>query len=80
MNDCLQYNKLRNYRSQVAQLEDELRTHKASASSTKERYADWNTELQKKLQEFREQKKSWINEAAALRTADKEAKVCLWHA
>ncbi|KAJ7905364.1 hypothetical protein B0H14DRAFT_2659988 [Mycena olivaceomarginata] len=68
------YNKLRNYRSQVAQLEDELRTHKASASSTKERYADWNTELQKKLQEFREQKKSWINEAAALRTADKEAK------
>ncbi|KAJ6546552.1 hypothetical protein DFH09DRAFT_1262958 [Mycena vulgaris] len=68
------YNKLRNYRSQVAALEAELRTHKASASSTKERYADWNTELQKKLQDFREQKKSWINEAAALRTADKEAK------
>ncbi|KAJ7098041.1 hypothetical protein B0H15DRAFT_823860 [Mycena belliarum] len=68
------YNKLRNYRSQVATLEAELRTHKASASSTKERYADWNTELQKKLQDFREQKKSWINEAAALRTADKEAK------
>ncbi|KAJ7694239.1 hypothetical protein B0H17DRAFT_981160 [Mycena rosella] len=68
------YNKLRNYRSQVAALEAELRTHKASASSTKERYADWNTELQKKLQDFRDQKKSWINEAAALRTADKEAK------
>ncbi|KAJ6496556.1 hypothetical protein C8R47DRAFT_1114575 [Mycena vitilis] len=68
------YNKLRNYRSQVAALEAELRTHKASASSTKERYADWNTELQKKLQDFRDQKKSWITEAAALRTADKEAK------
>ncbi|KAJ7685064.1 hypothetical protein DFH06DRAFT_1157285 [Mycena polygramma] len=68
------YNKLRNYRSQVATLEAELRTHKASASSTKERYADWNTELQKKLQDFRDQKKSWITEAAALRTADKEAK------
>ncbi|KAF8212369.1 hypothetical protein K438DRAFT_1806415 [Mycena galopus ATCC 62051] len=68
------YNKLRNYRSQVTKLEAELRTHKASASSTKERYADWNTELQKKVQDFREQKKSWINEAAALRTADKEAK------
>ncbi|KAF7338398.1 HATPase-c domain-containing protein [Mycena venus] len=66
------YNKLRNYRSQVAALEAELRTHKASASSTKERYADWNTELQKKLQDFREQKKSWINEATALRKADKE--------
>ncbi|KAJ7489834.1 hypothetical protein B0H11DRAFT_1859820 [Mycena galericulata] len=68
------YNKLRNYRAQVAALEAELRTHKESASSTKERYADWNTELQKKLQDFREQKKSWITEAAALRTADKEAK------
>ncbi|KAJ7740733.1 hypothetical protein DFH07DRAFT_838927 [Mycena maculata] len=68
------YNKLRNYRSQVTALEAELRTHKASASSTKERYADWNAELQKKLQDFREQKKGWISEAAALRTADKEAK------
>ncbi|KAJ7105763.1 hypothetical protein C8R43DRAFT_1100098 [Mycena crocata] len=68
------YNKLRKYRSQVATLEAELRTHKESASSTKERYADWNTELQKKLQDFRDQKKAWINEAAALRTADKEAK------
>ncbi|KAJ7632495.1 hypothetical protein FB45DRAFT_912598 [Roridomyces roridus] len=68
------YNKLRNYRSQVANLETELRTQKASASSSKERYADWNAELQKKLQDFREQKKSWVNELAALRTADKEAK------
>lgn len=71
----VQYNKLRNYRSQVAALEAELRSHKASATSTKERYADWNTELQKKLQDFRDQKKAWINEEAALRTADKEAKV-----
>ncbi|KAJ7172596.1 hypothetical protein C8R46DRAFT_1086542 [Mycena filopes] len=68
------YNKLRNYRSQVAALEAELRSHKASATSTKERYADWNTELQKKLQDFRDQKKAWITEAAALRTAHKEAK------
>ncbi|KAJ7136538.1 pyrroline-5-carboxylate reductase dimerization-domain-containing protein [Mycena crocata] len=68
------YYKLRKYRSQVATLEAELRTLKESASSTKERYADWNTELQKKLQDVRDQKKAWINEAAALRTADKEAK------
>ncbi|KAJ6455704.1 hypothetical protein C8R45DRAFT_881137 [Mycena sanguinolenta] len=68
------YNKLRNYRSQVTRLETELRTHKESASATKERYADWNTELQTKLQDFRDQKKSWINEATTLRTADKEAK------
>ncbi|KAJ7273587.1 hypothetical protein B0H12DRAFT_1090097 [Mycena haematopus] len=68
------YNKLRNYRSQVTRLENELREHKASALATKERFADWNTELQTKVQDFREQKKSWINEAAALRTADKEAK------
>ncbi|KAJ7285718.1 hypothetical protein C8J57DRAFT_1285608 [Mycena rebaudengoi] len=67
------YNKLRNYRSQVAKLEEELRHHKTSASSSKVKYADWNSELQKKLQDFRDQKKSWVNEAAALRAADKEA-------
>lgn len=70
-----QYNKLRKYRSQVKALEDELREHKQQASSAKNKYADWNTELQKKLKELREEKKSWISEAATLRGAEKEAKV-----
>jgi hypothetical protein len=50
--------------------------HKEQASSAKNKYADWNTELQSKLREFREEKKSWIKEAAALRSAEKEAQVC----
>ncbi|KAH7924575.1 hypothetical protein BV22DRAFT_1090648 [Leucogyrophana mollusca] len=68
------YNKLRQYKAQVQSLDRELREHKEQSSSAKNKYADWNTELQKKLREFREEKKSWISEAAALRTAEKESK------
>ncbi|KAF8061581.1 hypothetical protein FPV67DRAFT_1509482 [Lyophyllum atratum] len=68
------YNKLRNYRQQVVALEAELRDHKQQASSAKNKYADWNNELQKKLKEFRDEKKAWISEAASLRTAEKEAR------
>ncbi|KAF8955458.1 hypothetical protein BDZ97DRAFT_1857834 [Flammula alnicola] len=67
------YNKLRKYRAQVISLESELREHKQQASSAKNKYADWNTELQKKLKELRDEKKSWFLEAATLRTAEKEA-------
>jgi hypothetical protein len=57
-------------------LERELREHKEQASSAKSKYADWNTELQNKLREFRGAKKLWITESAALRSAEKEAQVC----
>jgi predicted nuclease with TOPRIM domain len=70
-----QFNKLRNYRNEVTRLEAELKEHKEQASSAKNKYADWNTELQKKLRELRDEKKKWITEAAQLRTADKEMKV-----
>ncbi|KDR81843.1 hypothetical protein GALMADRAFT_221714 [Galerina marginata CBS 339.88] len=66
------YNKLRKYRAEVNGLEAELREHKQQASTAKNKYADWNTELQKKLKELREEKKSWFLEAATLRTAEKE--------
>lgn len=56
-------------------LEAELREHKNQALSAKNKYADWNAELQKKLKEFRDEKKSWISEAAALRSAEKESQV-----
>lgn len=56
-------------------LESELLEHKQQASNAKNKYADWNTELQKKLKELREEKKSWFLEAAALRTAQKETQV-----
>ncbi|EGO20906.1 hypothetical protein SERLADRAFT_452048 [Serpula lacrymans var. lacrymans S7.9] len=68
------FNKLRQYRAQVQSLERELKEHKAQSSSARNKYADWNTELQKKLRDFREEKKSWVTEAAALRSAEKEAK------
>ncbi|KAG6845739.1 hypothetical protein H0H87_005005, partial [Tephrocybe sp. NHM501043] len=69
-----EYNKLRNYRARVVALEAELREHKQQASSAKNKYADWNNELQKKLRELRDEKKAWITEAASLRTAEKEAR------
>ncbi|KAG6376376.1 Hsp90 protein-domain-containing protein [Boletus reticuloceps] len=68
------HNKLRQYKAQVHSLEQELREHREQSSSAKNKYADWNTELQKKLREFREEKKAWVSEVAALRTAEKEAK------
>ncbi|PPQ72091.1 hypothetical protein CVT24_008378 [Panaeolus cyanescens] len=66
------YNKLRKYRAQVNSLESELREHRQRASTDKNKYADWNTELVKKLKEFREEKKNWNLEAAALRKKEKE--------
>ncbi|KAK2460619.1 hypothetical protein APHAL10511_007089 [Amanita phalloides] len=71
------YNKLRKYRAQVVRLESEIREHKVQASSTKNKYADWNTELQKKLKELREEKRSWMTGAASLRRAQKDNKSLL---
>lgn len=59
----------------MTDLEKELREHKQQASAAKDKYADWNTELQQKLKELREEKKSWFLEAATLRTAEKNARV-----
>ncbi|ESK96886.1 hypothetical protein Moror_6464 [Moniliophthora roreri MCA 2997] len=61
------YNKLRNYRAQVVRLESELKEHKEQSYSAKTKYLDWNTELQSKLKELREEKRDWLREAATLR-------------
>ncbi|KIK30953.1 hypothetical protein PISMIDRAFT_669894 [Pisolithus microcarpus 441] len=66
------YNKLRQYKAQVQNLEREIREHKEQSSSAKHKYADWNNELQKKLRELREEKKRWVSEEAVLRTTNKE--------
>lgn len=71
----LQSNKLRQYKAQVHSLEREIHEHKEQSSSAKNKYADWNNELQKRLREFREEKKRWVTETAAMRTAEKEARV-----
>ena len=70
-----QYNKLRKYRTQVIGLEAELREHKLQASTAKNKYADWNTELQQKMKELREEKKQWLLDTATLRTSQKETLV-----
>jgi chromosome segregation ATPase len=59
----------------VTSLEKELREHKEQASSAKNKYSDWNSELGNRLRELREEKKTWIREAAVLRTAEKETQV-----
>jgi hypothetical protein len=72
-----QYNKLRSYRARVNRLENDLQEQMRKASSAKNQYADWNIELQHKLKELREEKRSWLSEAAALRTKEKELQVRL---
>ncbi|KAG7092375.1 hypothetical protein E1B28_008733 [Marasmius oreades] len=69
------YNKLRNYRTQVVRLESELRENKEQMSSAKSKYMDWNSELQKKLRELRDEKKAWLAEAAELRSDSTKAAV-----
>lgn len=67
---------MRKYRAQVLALEAELSEHRLRASKDKGKYADWNTELQQKLKELRDEKRKWALEAATLRSAEKEARVC----
>ncbi|KAF9264764.1 hypothetical protein L218DRAFT_899786 [Marasmius fiardii PR-910] len=67
------YNKLRNYRAQVVRLESELRENKEQMFSAKNKYMDWNNELQKKLRELRDEKKAWLAEAAQLRAESAKA-------
>ncbi|KAH9952233.1 hypothetical protein B0H21DRAFT_716276 [Amylocystis lapponica] len=68
------HNKMREYKAEVFRLQKELQDHKDQTSTVKGHFADWNKKLQDKLTEFRNEKKSWIAEAAAMRAADKEAK------
>jgi hypothetical protein len=70
-----QYNKLRKYRTQVISLEAELQEHKLQASTAKNKYADWNAELQQKMKELREEKKQWLLNTGSLRTSQKETQV-----
>jgi len=41
----------------------------------KNKYAQWNAELQAKLRDFREQKRNWTIEIAALQASDAQHKV-----
>jgi len=70
-----QHNKLREYKSEVARLQKELKDHKEQAFSMKNKYAQWNAELQAKLRDFREHKRSWTIEIASLQASDAQHRV-----
>ena len=56
-------------------MQRELKDHKEQAFSMKNKYAQWNAELQAKLKDVREQKKNWNIEIAALQASDAQHKV-----
>ena len=70
-----QHNKLREYKGEIARLQRELKDHKEQAFSMKSRYAQWNAELQAKVKDFREQKRNWTIDLAALQASDTQHKV-----
>ncbi|KIY68612.1 hypothetical protein CYLTODRAFT_421458 [Cylindrobasidium torrendii FP15055 ss-10] len=69
------FNKMRTYRAQVQKLEKELDDQREQASSAKNKYAEWNTELQSKLAKLRKDKEMWMKETAQLRSQANEAKI-----
>ena len=75
LTDHSQHNRLREYKSEVYRLQKDLKEQKEQGLSVKNQYADWNKKLQDKIRDFRNEKTAWLSEAAALRAADKEAKV-----
>ncbi|KAH9048166.1 hypothetical protein EDB84DRAFT_1458760 [Lactarius hengduanensis] len=66
------HNKLRENKVLIGSLQRKLREHSEQTEMTKKKYADWNAELSRKLQDLREQKRNWVSETAALRLAEKE--------
>jgi len=66
------HNKLRENKMQIGSLQRKLKEHTEHSEMTKKKYADWNAELSRKLQDLREQKRNWMSETATLRLAEKE--------
>lgn len=64
----------------VTRLRRELKDEKGQAAVQRTRYTDWNKQLQDRLTALRDEKKTWTSEAAAMRAAEKEARVCWTYA
>jgi hypothetical protein len=62
---------------QISSQQRKLKEHTEHSEMTKKKYADWNAELSRKLQDLREQKRNWVSETAALRLTEKELRVRL---
>ena len=70
-----QHNRLKEYKHREARLRQELKEEKDQAAAQRLRYTDWNKELQDRNVALRAEKKAWTSEAAAMRAAEKEARV-----
>jgi len=68
------HNKLREYKTEVMRLQRALKQHKEQSNAVKNQLQDHSKKAQERLREFRSEKKGWMEEAAAMRAADKEAK------
>ncbi|KAF8275101.1 hypothetical protein EI94DRAFT_1712375 [Lactarius quietus] len=66
------HNKLRENKVLIGSLQQKLKEHSEQTEMAKKKYADWNAELSRKLQDLREQKRTWVSETSALRLAEKE--------
>ncbi|TFK54957.1 hypothetical protein OE88DRAFT_1717047 [Heliocybe sulcata] len=71
------HNKLREYKSQVNRLRQELKQYKEQTAATKQMYVNWNQEQQNKLRASREQLKALQAQTTLLRNENKEAKAHL---
>lgn len=60
---------------QINSLQRKLKEHTEHSEMTKKKYADWNAELSRKLQDLREKKRNWESETAALRLTEMELRV-----
>ena len=59
----------------MTRLRQELKEEKDQAATQRIHYTGWNKELQDRITALRAEKKTWTNEAAAMRAAEKEARV-----
>ena len=53
----------------------QLKDQKEQSDMAKKKYGDWDAELQQKIRDLRDQKRSWVTETASLRQAEKELRV-----
>ena len=56
-------------------MQHQLKDQKEQSDMAKKKYGDWNDELQQKIRDLRDQKRSWVTETASLRQAEKELRV-----
>jgi hypothetical protein len=64
----LQANRIKEERSARDALQNELAQHRRDAVQAQQKHSKWQESLREKLTTFRDEKLSWQNEAASIRT------------